>query len=206
MTPLLLLPGLVCDRAIWAPLLPALAPHAQCSVADYGRLDSLAAMAAHVLATAPPRFALAGHSMGGRVALEVMRAAPQRVERLALLDTGYQSRMPGLPGAAETAQRYGLLDIARREGMRAMGEKWLTGMLPPARLADTATFTFFHFFSVFGNKEIKDLGNRTRRHIGFKNLFDFFYFISCFFFCLSADAVFCIVFIEQTSAGFNEHS
>ena len=73
MTPLLLLPGLVCDRAIWAPLLPALAPHAQCSVADYGRLDSLAAMAAHVLATAPPRFALAGHSMGGRVALEVMR-------------------------------------------------------------------------------------------------------------------------------------
>ncbi len=138
MTPLLLLPGLVCDRAIWAPLLPTLAPHARCSVADYGRIDSLAAMAAHVLATAPPRFAVAGHSMGGRVALEIMRAAPQRVERLALFDTGYQSRMPGLPGEAEQAQRHGLLEIARREGMRAMGEKWLTGMLPPARLADTA--------------------------------------------------------------------
>ena len=138
MTPLLLLPGLVCDRAIWAPLLPALVPYAQCSIADYGRLDSLAAMAAHVLATAPPRFALAGHSMGGRVALEVMRAAPQRVERLALLDTGYQSRLPGQPGAAEQAQRHGLLEIARRDGMRAMGEKWLIGMLPPTRLADGA--------------------------------------------------------------------
>ena len=138
MTPLLLLPGLVCDRAIWAPLLPALAPHAQCSIADYGRLDSLAAMAAQVLTSAPPRFALAGHSMGGRVALEVMRAAPQRVACLALFDTGYQSRLPGQPGAAEQAQRHSLLEIARRDGMRAMGEKWLIGMLPPARLADGA--------------------------------------------------------------------
>jgi pimeloyl-ACP methyl ester carboxylesterase len=137
-TPLLLLPGLVCDRAIWAPLLPALAPVAQCVVADYGTLDALPAMAAHVLESAPPRFALVGHSMGGRVALEIMRAAPQRVERLALLDTGYQARVAGAIGEAERTQRHALLGLARREGMRAMGLQWLTGMLPPARLSDGA--------------------------------------------------------------------
>ncbi len=137
MTPLLLLPGLVCDRAIWAPVLPALESHSDCAVADYGLISSLPEMAAQVLASAPPRFALAGHSMGGRVALEILRQAPQRVERVALLDTGYQARVPGAAGEAEKAQRYALLDLARREGMRAMGQKWLTGMVPPARLADT---------------------------------------------------------------------
>ena len=136
MTELLLLPGLVCDRAIWAPVMPALEAHAQCTVADYGLIPSLPEMAAQVLASAPPRFALAGHSMGGRVALEIMRRAPERVERLALLDTGYQARAPGAPGEAEKAQRYALLDLARREGMRTMGQKWLTGMVPAARLAD----------------------------------------------------------------------
>ena len=136
MTTLLLLPGLVCDRAIWAPVLPALEVHAQCSVADYGLISSLPDMARHVLASAPPRFALAGHSMGGRVALEMLRQAPERVECVALLDTGYQARVPGAPGEAEKAQRYALLDLARREGMRAMGQKWLTGMVTPARLAD----------------------------------------------------------------------
>lgn len=136
MTPLLLLPGLVCDRAIWAPVMPALEAHAHCTVADYGLIDSLPAMAAQVLASAPPRFALAGHSMGGRVALEILRQAPQRVERVALLDTGYQARVPGAAGETEKSQRYALLDLARREGMRTMGQKWLTGMVPPARLSD----------------------------------------------------------------------
>jgi len=138
MTELLLLPGLVCDRAVWAPVLPALEAHARCAVAGYGLRSSLPDMARHVLAGAPPRFALAGHSMGGRVALEILRQAPQRVERVALLDTGYQARVPGAPGEAENVQRHALLDLARREGMRAMGLKWLTGMVAPARLADAA--------------------------------------------------------------------
>jgi pimeloyl-ACP methyl ester carboxylesterase len=89
--PLLLLPGHVCDYAVWALVLPHLAGHADCRIPEFSDEPSLPAMAGHVLAGAPATFALAGHSMGGRVALEVIRQAPERVERLALLDTGCQA-------------------------------------------------------------------------------------------------------------------
>lgn len=136
MTPLLLLPGLACDRAVWAPLLPLLDGVADCRVADYGELASIPAMAERVLASAPPRFALAGHSMGGRVALEIMRLAADRVERLAVFDSGFQARPRGAAGLLERDQRHALLALAARDGMRAMGLEWLKGMLHPARLAD----------------------------------------------------------------------
>jgi pimeloyl-ACP methyl ester carboxylesterase len=74
--------------------------------------------------------------MGGRVALEVMRRIPDRVLALALLDTGYQPRLPGEAGEREAAGRFALLAKARREGMRAMGHEWLQGMVHPDRLAD----------------------------------------------------------------------
>ena len=135
---LLLLPGLLCDRASWSPVLPALAAHAQCEVPDYSGESSLAAMAARVLEHAPARFALAGHSMGGRVALEVLRREPQRVTRLALLDTGYRGRPDGGAGDDERARRRALLDLARRDGMRAMGREWMRAMVHPARLSDAA--------------------------------------------------------------------
>jgi pimeloyl-ACP methyl ester carboxylesterase len=133
---LLLLPGLVCDRAVWEPVLPALGRRATCHIPSYGTIDSIPGMAAHVLAQAPARFHLAGHSMGGRVALEIMRTAPDRVEALALLDTGYQARAAGPAGEAEAAGRQALVDLARREGMLAMGRQWLTGMVWPPRLAE----------------------------------------------------------------------
>ena len=85
----MLLPGLMCDAAVWAPQVAALQSQAHCVVPAYGLRDSLTQMAQQVLELVPTeRFSMAGHSMGGRVALEVMRLAPQRVERLALLDTG----------------------------------------------------------------------------------------------------------------------
>jgi len=128
-----LLPGLMCDRAVWAPQIEALAPLAACHVMAYGTLDSLDAMAAHVLEQAPPgRFALAGHSMGGRVAFEVLRRAPERIERLALLDTATHPLAAGEPGATEKAGRLRLLEIARTEGMTAMAREWATGMVHPA--------------------------------------------------------------------------
>lgn len=95
-------------------------------------------MAARVLAEAPPIFALAGHSMGGRVALEVLRQAPRRVTRLALLDTGYRGRPDGSAGDEERTRRLALLALARRDGMRAMGREWMRAMVHPARLADGA--------------------------------------------------------------------
>lgn len=131
---LVLLPGLVCDAGVWEAQTQAFASRLRCHVPDYGLHDSLAAMARHVLDTAPAeRFALAGHSMGGRVALEVLRLAPQRVQALALLDTGTHPLAPGDVGARERAGRMGLLQTAERKGMRAMAEQWAKPMVHPAR-------------------------------------------------------------------------
>jgi pimeloyl-ACP methyl ester carboxylesterase len=131
---LVLLPGLVCDRAVWAPQMRALSARMDCHVVDYGLLDSIGAMAQQVLDTAPaPTFALAGHSMGGRVALEVLRRAPERVHHLALLDTGTNPLASGVAGAKEKAGRKILLEIASQQGMRAMATQWARPMIHPSR-------------------------------------------------------------------------
>lgn len=126
--PLLLLPGLMCDERIWAPQVAALAEFAPVAVRGYGNARSLGAMAERVLAAAPQVFSLAGHSMGGRVALEVLRLAPRRVERLALLDTGVHPLSPGEP-----AKRRALLELGRREGIAALVDAWLPPMVHPAQ-------------------------------------------------------------------------
>ena len=84
------------------------------------------------------RRAIAGHSMGGRVALEVVRQAPERVTHLGLLDTGYRARAAGAAGDDEATKRHALLDIARRDGVAAMAREWVQGMVAPARLQDQA--------------------------------------------------------------------
>ncbi len=85
--PLALLPGLLTDRALWAHQIEALADLAESRVADFTTQGSIAGMARSVLEMMPARFALAGLSMGGYVAMEVLRQAPERVGLLALLDT-----------------------------------------------------------------------------------------------------------------------
>ncbi len=134
-TTLMLLPGLNCDAAVWAPQVAALQGQARCVVPAWGLRDSLTAMARQVLDEAPTaRFSMAGHSMGGRVALEVMRLAPQRVERLALLSTGTHPLAAGEAGEKETAGRMALLKIAQQQGMRAMAQEWAKGMVHPDRV------------------------------------------------------------------------
>jgi pimeloyl-ACP methyl ester carboxylesterase len=134
-----LLPGLLCDAAVWQPQCAALGP-ARCFVPDYGALDTIEGMARRVLGEVDaPRLAVAGHSMGGRVALEMARLAPDRIERLALLDTGFAPRAAGAGGETEARERFALLSLARQEGMRAMGRRWACGMVHPARL-DTPVF------------------------------------------------------------------
>ncbi len=123
-----LLPGLLCDRSVWAPQEAALGDIADIFVGDFWGFDSIGGMAESVLRSAPPQFALVGHSMGARVAMEVVRMAPERVLRLALLDTGYLPR-----GAAEPAARQVLLDVARDEGMATLAARWLPGMVNTAR-------------------------------------------------------------------------
>jgi pimeloyl-ACP methyl ester carboxylesterase len=79
---------------------------------------------------------LAGHSMGGRVAFEIMRRAPERVTGLALLDTAYRPFAAGEQGEREKAERLGLVELARSQGMRAMARKWVQNMVHPARLKE----------------------------------------------------------------------
>ncbi len=139
-TTLVLIPGLLCDEFVWSEQRRALSARMRVWVADHGSRDSLTDMAAAILQDAPAeRFALAGHSMGGRVALEVFRLAPHRVQRLALLDTGWLPRQPGPPGEDERASRLALLETACHQGMRAMGRQWASGMVHPSRL-DTPVF------------------------------------------------------------------
>ncbi|MCP5280719.1 MAG: alpha/beta hydrolase [Rhodoferax sp.] len=133
---LLLVPGLMCDHTVWEPVMPALEARLRCTVVALADVDDLARMAHALLADAPARFALAGHSMGARVALEVLRQAPQRVSRIALLDTGYLARAPGAAGEEEARKRQSLLDLARAQGVRAMATEWVQGMVHPQRIAD----------------------------------------------------------------------
>ena len=76
--------------------------------------------------------------MGGRVALEVYRVAPERVSRIALLNAGYAARPADASGAEEERGRLALLALARKEGMRAMARQWLPPMIHPARRNDAA--------------------------------------------------------------------
>jgi pimeloyl-ACP methyl ester carboxylesterase len=134
--PLILVPGLMCDHAVWEPLLPALAKGRDCVVVDHGHASSLVVMAQQLLDAAPARFGLAGHSMGARVALEVVRLAPQRVSRVALLDTGYLPCAAGAAGEEEANKRHALLRVAQEQGVRAMAQVWVQGMVHPGRLGD----------------------------------------------------------------------
>lgn len=134
---LLLVPGLMCDATSWGAV-PSGLPEFDCRVVDHGQADSLVQMAEQLLANAPARFALAGHSMGGRVALEVMRLAPERVTHLGLFDTGHLPKPAGEAGDEEVSKRMALLAIAREQGVRAMAAEWVKGMVAPQRLSDAA--------------------------------------------------------------------
>jgi pimeloyl-ACP methyl ester carboxylesterase len=136
-TPVLLLPGLICDQTVWQQQIDALSDVAVCTCADYGSLDSIPAMAEAVLRSAPERFSVAGHSMGGRVSLELYRLAPHRVARIALLNTGYLTRPAGEAGEEEARKRGELVALAQSQGMNAMLRQWLPPMIDSRRINDT---------------------------------------------------------------------
>ena len=92
--PVILLPGMMCDARLFAPQIAALSAIRPVMVAPLADGDTVAAMAAAILQYAPPRFALAGLSMGGIVAMEVIRQAPSRITRLALMDTNPLAEAP----------------------------------------------------------------------------------------------------------------
>jgi pimeloyl-ACP methyl ester carboxylesterase len=133
---LLLLPGLACDGDVWAHQVRTFSKISTLNVTDYGLSDSIGKMAEVALDSAPERFAIAGHSMGGRVAFEIVRRAPERVVGMAVLDTAYRPFAGGEAGERERAQRSALLEVAQTKGMRAMSQFWMKGIIHPDRLAD----------------------------------------------------------------------
>jgi len=105
--PLVLVPGLLCSARLYAPQIEALGPLGPVTVADHRRDAEIAAVAARILSEAPPRFALAGLSLGGYIAFAMLRQAPERIERLALLDT---SARPDTP--EQSAARHAFIAMA----------------------------------------------------------------------------------------------
>jgi pimeloyl-ACP methyl ester carboxylesterase len=129
---LLLLPGLLCDASVWEPQRRAFAADYEVVIPHFWGFDSLEEMALHALELAGEGpVNVAGHSMGGRVALEILRLAPERLTRLALLDTGVHGAREG-----EAAQRQVLIDLCRQEGMEALVRVWLPPMVHPDRVQD----------------------------------------------------------------------
>jgi pimeloyl-ACP methyl ester carboxylesterase len=131
--PTVLVPGLLCSPRLYAGQLPALWRFGPVTVASHHHDESLAAMARRLLAAAPPRFALAGLSMGGYLAFEIMRQAGHRVTRLALLNTSAR------PDTAERSQRRRDQIALTQEGLfsevvESLCQRWV----PAARRGDAA--------------------------------------------------------------------
>jgi pimeloyl-ACP methyl ester carboxylesterase len=133
---LVFLPGLACDADTWTHQTKFFAARTGVHLIDYGASDSIQKMAQVALTAAPGRIAIVGHSMGGRVAWEILRTAPERIAGVAALDTAYRPRPDGDAGEREKAKRAELLGLARTKGMRAMAEFWMPGIIHPDRMSD----------------------------------------------------------------------
>lgn len=133
---LVLVPGLLCNRELWAYQSANLAHVVRITVADVTQDRSIAAMAQRLLVAAPPVFSIAGLSMGGYVAQEVMRQAPERVTRLALLDTSAR------PDSDEQmVRRRGLIDLSTKGQFRGVTPRLLPLLIHPERLDETLLVT-----------------------------------------------------------------
>ena len=129
--PLVLLPGLLNTEGLWRHQLDTLGDIADMIVPDLSLDDQLGPMAQRVLATAPESFALAGLSMGGYLCLEIMRQAPDRVKRLALIDTS------PLPDTDEqVSRRRGLIDLARKGDFKGVTARLFPQLVHPAHARD----------------------------------------------------------------------
>lgn len=126
-----LLPGLLCDRSLWRHQLEVMSADHDLRVADLSAGDSMEVYADNILAHAPEKFSVAGLSMGGYVALEIMRKAPQRVERLALLDASPYADLP-----EHRDFREGSMKMAKEKGIGEVIDAVLPRLIHPSRYED----------------------------------------------------------------------
>jgi pimeloyl-ACP methyl ester carboxylesterase len=131
-TALVLVPGLMCTADLYRSQVAALGAAGDVVIADHSQDDTMTGIARRVLEAAPPRFALAGLSMGGYVALEIVRQAPQRVSRLMLIDTSARADWP-----EQSARRRELVAIAGERGVRFVQKTLLPMLVAPRSLDDT---------------------------------------------------------------------
>lgn len=139
-TPVVFLPGTLCNGKLWEPQIRSLESSADCIVADLTRSDTIRGMAEDVLAEAPSQFSLAGLSLGGIVALEIMRLAPERVKKLALLDTN-----PFLPTEKQLAGWKRLLESEKPLGfVHEITDNLITSLLHPDHWQDVQLTELLH--------------------------------------------------------------
>ena len=131
--PLVLVPGLLCSARLFAPQIAALWPHGPIMVADHRRAQTMDEIADHILADAPPKFALAGLSMGGYMAFAMLRRAPDRIAKLALLDTSARADTP-----EQTAARERLIGMAEAGQLADVVALLTPRFLHPSRHRDEA--------------------------------------------------------------------
>lgn len=129
--PLVLLPGLLNDKRVFAPQIADLKSRAQIVAPELWHVDTIDAMVDTVLEAAPPSFALAGFSMGGYVALEVFRRAPKRVKRLALIATTARGETPD-----GKKRRQALIDQTKLGRWRGITQLMLPMLIHPDKLKD----------------------------------------------------------------------
>ncbi len=128
---LILLPGLLCDEALWAHQIKALEGTVDITVGDLTKLETMEELARQILSDAPPKFALAGLSMGGYVAQEIMRQQPERVERLAFVNTNARA-----DSDAQRKVRTGLVELAVVGKFKGVTPRLLPSLIHPSRMED----------------------------------------------------------------------
>jgi pimeloyl-ACP methyl ester carboxylesterase len=129
--PVVLIPGLLLTPQLYAPQLEALWADAPVLLANHTRADSMAELARGILAQAPPRFALVGLSMGGYIAFEILRQAPERVARLALLDTAARPDTPDIAAGRRTN-----MQLAQSGRLAEVVDGLIPRLVHPSRVTD----------------------------------------------------------------------
>jgi pimeloyl-ACP methyl ester carboxylesterase len=146
---LLLLPGFMLTEALWDDMRDGLSRLGRCHFGDLSRDDSIASMAARVLETAPPRFVLFGFSMGGFVAQQIMRQAPERVIALALLNTSSRPQTP-----QEVARHLAQIELARNIPYKGLTSRALASSVHPSRRDDTVLRGRLQAMALKNGKEV----------------------------------------------------
>jgi len=129
--PVVLVPGLGCSPRIYDPQIPSLWRQGPVVIANHARGGDMATIARRILAEAPLRFSLAGHSMGGYIIFEMFRQAPERISRLAFLNTSARPEMPEL-----TEKRRGMINEVKQGGYRAVMDRLFANFVHPALARD----------------------------------------------------------------------